>query len=89
MVPPHVLEGTGEDLQRVLEQFPKDRFQLVRLPGSETEQEQEGNADESGSLYDLLRDYVGSVAGSGENNAARASDLFTDYVVKKHKAGQL
>ncbi|MCW3054939.1 MAG: hypothetical protein JWN14_4109 [Chthonomonadales bacterium] len=32
MVQPKVLEGTGEELQRILAQFPHERFRLVSLP---------------------------------------------------------
>jgi hypothetical protein len=86
---PQMLEGTGEELQQILEQFPKDRFRLVRLPSVDIENGQHRRATEEGSLYDLLGDYVGSVEGSGENNAAQASTLFTEYVAKKHKEGHL
>ena len=89
MAQPQMLEGTGEELQRMLEQFPNERFRLVPLPVVDAENEQNGNAAEAGSLYDLLGDYVGSVEGNGEKNAARASELFTEYVVKKHNEGNL
>lgn len=36
MAQPHVLEGTGEELQRMLAQFPHERFRLVPLPQTET-----------------------------------------------------
>ena len=89
MTRPPMFEGTGEELQRFLEQFPQERFRLVPLSTLEAENVQNGNATEEGSLYDLLQGYIGSVEGSGENNAARASELFTEYVVKKHKEGHL
>jgi hypothetical protein len=89
MAQPPTLEGTGEELRRMLEQFPNERFRLVPLPVTEMDIVQNGMTAEAGSLYDLLGDYIGSVEGSGENNAARASELFTEYVVKKHKEGCL
>jgi len=90
MAPPQVLEGTGEELQRLLAQFPHERFRLVPLPAKEVTIEQsESSAEEAGSLYDLLGDYIGSVEGNGENNAARVSEIFTEYVVKKHTEGNL
>ena len=79
-----MLEGTAEELQRLLAQFPHNRFRLVPLPVTGAENGQNGSATEAGSLYDLLGDYIGSVEGNGENNGERASELFTDYVVKKH-----
>ena len=90
MAQPQVLEGTGEELQRMLAQFPHERFRLVPLPAAETTIEQkESNTEQEGSLYDLLGDYIGSVEGSGENSAAQVSELFTEYVVKKHAEGKL
>ena len=90
MAQPQMLEGTGEELQRMLAQFPHERFRLVPLPKTEATIEQnESNSEEGGSLYDLLGDYIGSVDGSGENSAARVSELFTEYVVKKHAEGNL
>ena len=90
MAQPQTIEGTGEELQRMLAQFPHERFRLVPLPEPEMESEQNANvSDEAGSLYDLLGDYVGCVEGSGESNAARASEIFTEYVVKKHAEGHL
>ena len=73
----------------MLEQFPNERFRLVPLPLVNAENGEDGSAAEAGSLYDLLGDYVGSVEGNGENNAARASELFTEYVAKKHNEGHL
>jgi hypothetical protein len=84
-----MLEGTGEELQRLLEQYPKERFRLVPLPEIEAENGHDEEELEGDSLYDLLGDYIGSVEGSGENNAERASELFTEYVVKKHNEGHL
>jgi hypothetical protein len=89
MAQPQMLEGTGEELQRLLAQFPHDRFRLVPLPVVGVENGQNGSTVEAGSLYDLLGDYVGSIEGNGENNAARASELFTDYVARKHIEGHL
>jgi hypothetical protein len=90
MAQPQMLEGTGEELQRMLVQFPHERFRLVFLPKTEDPIDQsENKSAEAGSLYDLLGDYIGSVAGSGENSAARASELFTDGVVKRHVEGNL
>ncbi|MCW3097223.1 MAG: hypothetical protein JWL77_2841 [Chthonomonadaceae bacterium] len=90
MAQPQMLEGTGEELQRMLAQFPHERFRLIPLSEPEAESEQnENSSEETGSLYDLLGDYVGCVEGSGESNAARASELFTEYVVKKHAEGHL
>ena len=89
MVQLQTLEGTGEELKRMLEQFPNERFRLVPLPLVNAENGEDGSAAEAGSLYDLLGDYVGSVEGNGENNAARASELFTEYVAKKHNEGHL
>lgn len=89
MALPQMLEGTGEELQRLLAQFPHDRFRLVPLPVAGAENGQNGSAAETGSLYDLLGDYVGSVEGNGENNAAHASELFTEYVARKHNEGHL
>ena len=89
MPPTQMLEGTGEELQRLLVQFPNDRFRLVPLSAPEAESELCPTASEEGSLFDLLGGYVGCVEGSGENNAARASELFTEYVDKKHKEGHL
>ena len=89
MAQPQMLEGTGEELQRMLEQFPNERFRLVPLPVVNAQTEHNGSATEEGSLYDLLGDYVGSVEGNGENNAARASELFTEHLVKKHNEGHL
>lgn len=31
MAPPEILEGTGEELQRHLEQHPNERFRLIRI----------------------------------------------------------
>ncbi len=83
------LEGTGEELQQMLEQFPTERFRLIPLPAPDARNGQNGDAAETGSLYDLLGDYVGSVEGDGQSNAARASELFTEYVVKKRDEGTL
>lgn len=90
MAQPQVLEGTGEELQRMLAQFPHERFRLVPLPETEATIEQSaGDVEEEGSLYELLGDYIGSVEGNGENNAARVSEIFTEYVVKMHTEGNL
>jgi hypothetical protein len=86
MAQPQTWEGTGEELQRVLTQFPHARFRLIPLSEPEVESGQnENGSEETGSLYDLLGDYVGCVEGSGESNATRVSELFTEYVVKKHE----
>lgn len=89
MALPQIYEGTGAEIQRLLEQYPNERFRLVPIPPTEAENRHNDNALEAGSLFDLLGDYVGCVEGNGENNAARASELFTEYVVKKHKEGHL
>ncbi len=89
MAQSQILEGTGEELKRLLEQFPSERFRLIPLPVTDTENEPNVNALETGSLYDLLGDYVGCVEGSGANNAARVSELFAEHVVKKHSEGTL
>ena len=88
MAQPKILEGTGEELQRHLEQFPNDRFRLTPLTVSQAEDAPKEPPGD-GSLFDLLGDYIGSVEGSGESNAERHSELFKEYVVKKHKEGHL
>ena len=35
MAQTQMLEGTGEELQRLLQQFPKERFRLVHLTSPE------------------------------------------------------
>jgi hypothetical protein len=88
MAQPKILEGTGEELQRHLQQFPNDRFLLTPLPVTSTQGPEEEQSDE-GSLFDLLSDYIGSVEGNGESNAANHSELFKDYVQAKRKEGHL
>jgi hypothetical protein len=56
MVWPELIEGTGEELQQMLEHFPKSRFRLVPLPVTETQDEQSDAIAEGDSLYDLLGD---------------------------------
>lgn len=83
-----ILEGTGEELQRHLAQFPNDRFRLTSLPARPDEDAAEEQLSD-GSLFDLLGDYIGSVEGNGEDNAERHSERLKDYVQDKQREGRL
>jgi hypothetical protein len=49
-----------------------------------------GTPEKSGeTLYDFLKDYIGTVAGSGEALSEDCGEKFTDYLVEKKKAGRL
>ena len=89
MALPSITEGTGEELQRLLEQHPTERFRLVALPAEDPTTGSTVEIGKAGSLYDLLGDFVGCIEGSGENNASRASDLFAEHLAAKRKAGHL
>ena len=65
MAQTQMLEGTGEELQRLLEQFPKERFRLVPLTSPETEKERNDAAVTEESPYDLLENYLGSLRETG------------------------
>jgi hypothetical protein len=41
------------------------------------------------SLYDSLKEYIGSVQGTERPASAKSGDLFTEYLVEKHKKGKL
>lgn len=41
-----------------------------------------------GTLYDRLKDYIGTVHGSGESVAHRTGEVFTDIVAEKHRRGE-
>ena len=43
-----MLEGTGEELERILKQMPKQRFRLIPLPARE-----EASADQSGETREV------------------------------------
>ncbi|HZO88517.1 MAG TPA: hypothetical protein VFB38_09260 [Chthonomonadaceae bacterium] len=96
MAPPQVIEGTGEELQRHLAQFPNERFLLVPLSSSgvDTAQEKTQEAElspvaEGEILADFLGDFIGCIQGSGANNSENTGQKFTEYLVKKHKEGHL
>ncbi len=36
------------------------------------------------NLYEYLKDYIGTVNGTGETNSQNGGERFTDYLVKKH-----
>ena len=89
MAQPKVFEGTGAELQRMLVEFPQDRFRAIQLLDAEPAVNLQDDDEPAYSLFDLLGDYVGSVDGSADGSAARVSELFAEYVVQKRNEGHL
>lgn len=82
MIQPQILEGTGEELQRLLEKFPKERFRLTPLAGTETVNGKYRSSAEAESLFDLLRDYVGSSEVSSERNGQNTASRVEEFLIE-------
>ncbi len=61
----------------------------IAVNGSSIEAEEPEEELAEGTMYDLLKPYIGIVNGSDEALSQNCGERFTEYVVKKHREGKL
>lgn len=77
-----IVEGTWDEVLAHADEFRGKRVQVTVLPEPQVD-------GETGSLYDFLGDFIGSLEGSGTNYSDDTGKKFADDMAEKHRQGHL
>jgi hypothetical protein len=80
---------TERRLRRKAEQEGQDFPQYLEALLDENAEAADETEEAEGSAYDLFAGRIGRIQGSGEAFSQNCGERFTQYVVEKHKAGDL